>query len=103
MKTTTKSCQGRLGTTTGYTFNWYETVFRRDCYVGETALAAVVSVSRIIPDITLRDDGSVCVNGFTCPDSGGGGNMCLADLNDDNIVATDDLLMLLASFGRACP
>jgi hypothetical protein len=29
--------------------------------------------------------------------------MCLADLNDDNIVATDDLLMLLASFGRACP
>jgi hypothetical protein len=78
-----------------------------DCYIGSSALAAVVSVSRIIPEIVLRNDGSVCVNGFTCPEGagsggGGGGGSCLGDLNTDGFVGVDDLLTILALFGRSC-
>ena len=71
-------------------------------------LAAMNTVLRLVPGVTLSDDGSLCgadgqVCGL-CPECHVGAcvDTCVADTNHDDRVNIDDLLLLLANFGRQC-
>ena len=78
-------------------------------------LAVVNTVSRFVPEVTLRNDGSICgTDGSVCSDSPAADNIGTApsicpeigpswpDSNRDGAINVDDLLGVLAAFGRTC-
>ena len=79
-------------------------------YADANTFAVVNTVTRYVPEVTLRNDGSVCgTDGSVCTDDPTGSNIgnqpfdpACPDVNSDGFVGVDDLLTLLAGFGRTC-
>jgi hypothetical protein len=76
-----------------------------------SVFAIAQTVAMQVPTVVLRNDGSVCgVDGTVCTDDPTGSligqppvlNPQCPDLNSDGLVGVDDLLNVLAAYGRTC-